>query len=190
MHEARSDISPSTAVLLEKSGKFFVYEPGLALIASDDSVDGAYQKFLAARREFLRTAELAGLESTRPASRPVETVRPQVTRGAERVQVAVGRSVAAELGMFLTKLFIVFLIIAGIGVTVSGLAPQVGISMVDVANKAAVIVQDLKAMPPDKKESLRQSIGTISRELDPIVDAWRNPPAKPGAPAVTGKPGQ
>ena len=40
-------------------------------------------------------------------------------------------------------------------------------------------LQNAQLLTKQEKESLRQSVGTISREIEPIVDAWRNPPVAP-----------
>jgi hypothetical protein len=102
--------------------------------------------------------------------------------------------------MFVAKVAIVLLLVAGLGAAAAiGMKNAVGgggVSMVDIANKAAEIVRDVQAMPPDRKESLRQSIGILSREAAPIVDAWRNPPplpepnVDPAAPGAANKPGR
>lgn len=185
--------APSATVLLERNGEYFVYEPGLALVASGDTVESAYRSFSEGKKAFSEKARRAGLTL---GEVPV----------ARAAGFVAGRGFFGELGLFLTKTGIVLLIIGGIGVAaatalgkvISGLSAEVSrevarasagaadvlkgvgsISMVDIANKAAVIVQDVQAMPADRKESLRQSIGILSREVTPIVEAWRNPPASP-----------
>lgn len=239
MQEARLDHAAPTAVLLERDGRFFVYQPGLALVASGESVEAAYSKFFDARRSFFDEVKRAGL-TTDPVSG-----QPPVVGAA---QFLPGRGFVGELGLFLAKTSIVLLIVAGVGIagvtainravdrTVASIAPEIartstgvremlpeitseiartssgarellkdlqiavkevqaavkeaqasvkevqsmgGISMVDVANKAAVIVQDVEAMPQERKESLRKSVGILSRELSPIIEAWRNPPPLP-----------
>jgi len=47
-----------------------------------------------------------------------------------------------------------------------------GIALADVADKVADIARDAESMPPEKKELLRRSVGTISREFSPVADAW------------------
>ncbi|UYN97341.1 MAG: hypothetical protein KIT25_10565 [Enhydrobacter sp.] len=181
--------APSATVLLERDGEYFVYEPGLALVASGDTVESAYRSFSEGKKALFENARRAGL-TTGEAS------------VASAAGFVAGRGFFGELGLFLTKTCIVLLIIGGIGVTaataldkaISGLSAEVArvsagvadvlkgvgsISMVDIANKAAVIVQDVQAMPADRKESLRQSIGILSREATPIVEAWRSPPTSP-----------
>ena len=56
------------------------------------------------------------------------------------------------------------------------------LSLADVARKAEDIARDARNLPEEKKASLRQNIGAISRELAPFVDAWRNPPEVPANP--------
>lgn len=182
--------APSATVLLERNGEYFVYEPGLALVASGDTVESAYRSFSEGKKAFFENARRAGLTLDET---PVASAAGFVVR----------RGFLGEFGLFLTKTCIVLLIIGGIGVAaatalgklISGLSAEVtrevarasagvadvlkgvgSISMVDIANKAAVIVQDVQAMPPERKESLRQSIGILSREATPIIEAWRNPP--------------
>ena len=48
--------------------------------------------------------------------------------------------------------------------------------------EATVLVNHDARRSPERRESLRQSIGTISRELAPMVEAWRNPPEAPSTP--------
>jgi hypothetical protein len=47
-----------------------------------------------------------------------------------------------------------------------------------VSRKAADIVKDIHSLSKEDKEALLQSVAAISRELDPLVDAWRNPPPR------------
>lgn len=179
MLEARPEHSPSATVLIEKSGRFFCYEPGLALIASDNSAGGAYDKFVAARRDFFEQIGQSGLESTRLGAQ---------AKTAAPTSQPVGRGIMADLGLFLGKTCIVLLVVAGIGAAaavrvtplLSGLPPTVSISMTDVADKASMIVRDVQAMPHETKESLRQNVGILSRELSPIIEAWRTPPVSEG----------
>ena len=122
-----------------------------------------------------------GLETTRLGAQ-AETAAPTPT-----LQL-VGRAIMADLGLFLGKTCIVLLVIAGIGVAaavrvsplLSGLPPTMSISMTDVADKASMMVRDVQAMPHESKESLRQNVGILSRELSPIIEAWRTPPAPEG----------
>ena len=180
----RTDRWPLNAVLLEKGGRFFVYDIGLGVIASDESVAGAYEKFANTRRGFIEEVERAGLTVAR-SSTPAQSVLPATRQG-----------IAAELGPFLVKTCMVVLLVVAIGAfgvsfavgvvtrsignlaaTASQIAgPLKSISMSDIATKAEDIVRDVQAMPQERKESLRQSIGILSREAEPIVEAWRNPP--------------
>ena len=189
MLKARSDHLLSTVVLVEKSGKFYCYEPELGLLASDDSVEGAYNKFMEAKCRFIAEVEQAGLTANGLAP---------VVHGTERAQLISGRGIANELGLFLVKICIVLIVVAGVGGTaVVAVKRSVedasirSISMVDIAKKAADIVRDVQAMPQDLKESMRQNIGILSREATPFVEAWRNSPPSaelktdPTAPATS-----
>lgn len=179
----RTDDSARSVTLVEKNGRFFFFQPDVGVIASDVSIENAYQKFLGARHEFWRNVEQAGL-----------TVggNHRASDAQEIVLASTGRSVPSELGLFVAKLGIAIVLIGAIsGVVVtratSGIAsaidhvagPAKSISMADVSRKAADIVNDLRSLTEQEKDSIRQSVGAISRELDPIIDAWRNPPAKP-----------
>jgi hypothetical protein len=190
VQEAHSDRSFATAVLLENGGRFYFYQPGLALIASDQSLTSAYRKFVGIRHAFIEEAERFGWVGHRSPPRvPAGELERPPARGA-----------AAELAMFVAKVAIVLLLVAGLGAAAAiGMKNAVGgggVSMVDIANKAAEIVRDVQAMPSDRKESLRQSIGILSREAAPVVDAWRNPPplaepnVDPAAPGAANKPGR
>jgi hypothetical protein len=179
-----SDQSAHSAVLLEKNGRYFFYQPHTGVISSDENIEKAYAKFASARRIFLEEVGQAGLTlgaapATQPAASPAGSTR----------------STAAELRLFLAKTCVVLLIIAIVGgvagslvaKSVSGLAaaidhaiaPLKSITLADVAGKASDVAKDAQSLTKQQKESLRQSIGTISRELGPIADAWRNPPAGP-----------
>jgi hypothetical protein len=179
----RTDDSGRSVTLVEKNGRFFFFQPDVGVIASDESIENAYQKFLGARHEFWREIEQAGLSVGNSRGAP----------GAHEIVLSpTGRSVPSELGLFVAKFSLAMILIAAIGGVVvtraaSGIAaaidqvtgPARSISIADVSRKAADIVKDLRSLTESEKESLRQSIGAISREIDPIVDAWRNPPAKP-----------
>jgi len=176
--------------LLEKNGRFFFFQPDIGVIASDNGIEGAYEKFLGARRAFWQEANAAGLT----AADRGEPATPDSTAPVRRSGISVpqGRGVAAELGLFAAKLLIGLALVAGIGGLVvmraaegvSGavnrtLGASASISLADVSRKAADIVKDIKSLTREEKESLRQSVGEIAREIEPIVDAWRNPPARP-----------
>jgi hypothetical protein len=176
----------STSLLVERDGTFYVYQPGLALIASGQSLAEAYGKFSTARREFLKEAERAGFLDVALAV-PSSEFRGQV-RPAEV------RDFVSELGLFLAKMCIVLILTGGIvGAAVVAVMKSVdhvssavssslaGLSIVDVANKVALIAQDVQAMPADRKEALRQSMGVLSREFTPMFDAWRDRSAPEGA---------
>lgn len=176
MAGARQEGGEATAVLLERDGSFFVYEPNLGIIASDGTVEGAYARFTGAKHALAAEAERAGLTLRRSFVPPRLPARPaQVSAG----QVVAGqRGVVAELTLFVVKLGIFFLIVGGIGLVVAMKGGSGGkpLGMADVADKAAEIARDVSNLPPEKKELLRQSVGVVSRELGPVVDAWRNPP--------------
>jgi hypothetical protein len=177
----RTDDSGHSVTLVEKNGRFFFFQPDVGVIASDESIENAYQKFLGARHAFWREVEQAGL-----------TVGSQRAAEAQPVLAATGRSVPAELGLFAAKLGIAVVLIGAVGgVVVTRAAggvvaavdrivgPMTSVSMADVSRKAADVVKDMRSLTDQERETLRQSVGTISREIAPMVDAWRNPPAKP-----------
>jgi hypothetical protein len=183
----RTNDLEADVVLIEKNGRFFFFQPDIGVIASDDKVEGAYGKFLEARRAFLTEVAHAGLALSGP------TAVASASRGApETVAVAAlgGRGIAAELALFVAKLCIVFAVIGGIGAVLgsraaSGIAStleQVKIpkqlSFEDVVRKAADIAKDMQSLTKEERETFVRSVGAISRELDPVVDAWRNPPPR------------
>jgi hypothetical protein len=158
-------------VLLERGGSFFVYEPNLGIIASDGTVEGAYRRFAGAKIALVEDAERAGLALRRSAVPARLPARPR--------RVATGqRGVVAELSLFVAKIGILFLVVGAIGLAVAKTAGSGGkpLGMADIVDKAAEIARDVAGLPPEKKESLRQSVGAVSRELGPVFDAWRNPP--------------
>src|SRR5437899_1859735 len=102
MSQPGLDTSPSGAVLVEKNGRFFVYEPSLGVIASDESVDRAYEKFVGAKREFVVEIARAGLAVVAPA--PAASTAP----------VLASRPLVDEVRLFLVKTCIVLVIVAGV----------------------------------------------------------------------------
>ena len=184
MSERGTGHSQLAAVLLEKGGKFYFYQPGTSVIASGDTIETAYGKFLDARHDFLTQVESAGLQVDAAGLTVGEPAGPMT------VEARIGRRGAfAELALFLAKTCIVLMIIGGITATVvvraaSGIAEAVDhalkpvstISLADISHKAADIVKDAQSLTKEQRESLRLSIGTISREIEPYVEAWRNPP--------------
>jgi hypothetical protein len=179
MSDGRYENMP--AVVREKGGRFFFYQPDLAVIASDTSLEGAYKRFLETKREYLAEIEQSGVSLVLPTA-----------QAAVAGDMSVRHDIGSELKLFLMKTAIVLLLIVAIGgLGVAGIAgavdrlgatiaavvgPLGSVSILDVESKAAVIVKDVQAMPAERKESLKKSIGTLSREIDPLVDAWRNPP--------------
>ena len=164
----RQEVAPSTAVVLERGGSFFVYEPSLGIVVSDETVEGAYRRFASAKRALMDEAERAGLTMRRFVASAEPRLQPQPAVGQ--------RGVTAELTMFFVKTCIVFLVIGGlIALGASFLKP---LAMADIADKAADVARDASSLSPEKKELLRRSVGTVSRELSPVGDAWRNPPPK------------
>jgi hypothetical protein len=165
-----------------REGRFFFYQPELGVIASDETITRADEKFLNAKRTFLEDVDRAGLVSERPASAiPVSAPPP--------------RSLRSELGLFLAKTCMVFLLL---GVIVSLAASVVShsvenvtseisasleklsrLSLSDIAVKAADIARDAHNMPEERKLLLKDSVSALSREMGPIVDAWRNPQIPP-----------
>lgn len=189
MSQRSSDQSEPAVNLLERNGRFFFYQPDIGVIASDDGIDRAYEKFLSARRAFWSELDAAGL---RTADRGTAGGGPTSTSARNGVSVPMSRGLTTELGMFVAKLLIAIALFGGIGGMVAmraaegvggaidrAIAPSKSISLADVSRKAADIVKDMRSLTREEKESLRQSVAAISRELEPIVDAWRNPPPKP-----------
>jgi len=172
MPETRAADRQASAVLIERDGSFFAYEPALGLIASGETAQAAYREFEAARRKLMADVERAGLTIDRDAGR-----KPGMT---------------AELGIFVAKTCIVLVLIVAIGAigavkviqSAQGAAVAIGnalgsgktISMVDVVQKSGEVVRDLQSLSDDNKKALINNIGTVSRELTPYVEAWRNPP--------------
>ena len=193
MSQRTNDLE-ADVVLIEKNGRFFFFQPDIGVIASDEKVEGAYGKFLEARRAFLSEVAHAGLTAGGQAA-----VAATPRAGSQIVAVAArgGRGIGAELALFAVKLAIVLAVIGGIGAIlgtraasgiasafeqVKAAAQQVKLpkhlSFEDVVRKAADIAKDIESLTKEEKETLVRSVGTISRELDPVVDAWRNPPPR------------
>lgn len=182
MPPSRGDLA-AQVVLLEREGRFFIYQPALGLIASGDDVSGAYQKFEEVRRAYLQDVQRAGLEV------------PTAMTAAPVAGVAINRSIASEMGLFAAKFAVVMVVIAGLVVVaadsisgsiagvaqgVSRVAASLGsITLADAVNKSDDVVRDLNILPEKRKEDLRRNVGEISRQFTPIVEAWRNPPASP-----------
>ena len=183
MSGTRTDSLPVKAVLLARAGRYFFYEPGIGVIASSENIEAAYKKFDAARREYIAQAESAGLTTAESGpGAPVEL------RFSARRELAL---FVAKVCIFLAIAAVVALpVIIGISRSIEQAAAGISsvvsregvLSFADVARKADDIVRDARSMPEEKKASLRQNIGAISRELAPFVDAWRNPPEMPASP--------
>jgi hypothetical protein len=184
MSQRMGDQSQANVVLIERNGRFFFFQPDIGVIASDQGIEEAYGRFSEVRRAFWNDVSQAGLT----VGRAGVVAGPSHT-GHETVAV-VGhgrRGMAAEIGLFVAKVCIVFALIGAIGVTVvaragAGIATMLQqvelpkqISLADVSRKAADIVKDIQSLTKEEKESLVRSVAAISRELDPVVDAWRNP---------------
>lgn len=177
MTEILADEMPFTAVLIQKDGKFFCYQPGLGLVVADVTAAGAYEKFSETRRNCLQEAERAGLLT----SPPVDFLQ----SSSRRLRASRG-GWARELGLFLAKACIVLLIVGAISVAgivearhlISKLGPELArdlkkASLVDAISKAA---QHAQEMPKARKEQLQRSIAILSRESEPLMKAWSNPP--------------
>ena len=174
MPEKRSDLQPFNAVLIEKGGRFYFFDPGLGTVASGGTVEQAYQKFAGLRVALAAEIEQAGLV---------------VPAGPVRAAVAAGPGFGRELGLFAAKFCLALVILAAVGVPVAagvaraisnGLSQAVAsiqpISLADISHKAAVIARDAENLSPEYKETLRRSIAVIKRELGPAIDAWSQPP--------------
>jgi hypothetical protein len=181
--EADVHHSLASTVLVERDGRFYFYQPGLGVIGSAESISVAYDKFLELRSSYLDEVRRAGL-----AALPAYSSQVQASAIVSRPNFL------KELQLFAAKTAIVLVIVGLIGMFVGAIVSRAlhdvtasvrrvePISMNDVADKAAAIVEDLKSMSQERRESLRQSIGVISRELTPFVEAWRNPPEAPITP--------
>jgi hypothetical protein len=187
MSQRTNDQSKADVVLIEKHGRFFFFQPDIGVIASDATVEGAYDKFLGTRRAYLSEVTQAGLTTggRHGAAAP--------SRGAPKISAAAahgGRRIATELAVFVAKLCIVLVVIGGLGAmlgvraanSIGSALEQVAtsrqLSFQDMVRKAADIAKDIQSLTKEEKEVLTRSIGTISHELDPVVDAWRNPPSQ------------
>lgn len=172
---------PSSAILLERQGRFFFYQPGLGVIASGESVGAAYERFAGARSSYLAEAERAGLTTVPPTAATGSFVGPTGTTVARP-------DMLRQLALFGIKTVIVLAII---GVVAQVVANSIGgaidrasqalarlepISIQDVGDKTAEIVRDFKQLPENRRDAFLQNIGILSRTLEPYVEAWRNPP--------------
>lgn len=183
---ARANGLSSQTVLIENHGKFFVYQPASGVIASGDSVTIAYQKFMDAQRVFLDNVQEAGLT---PAIQ--ESAGPVAVAGIGPTGVAVHRSAIAELGLFAAKFGLVLVILGGAAVVAVGaienavggaaqgisraMAGLGSLTLSDVVAKSDEVVRDFKSVPDERKQDFRKNVGEISRQLSPIIEAWRNP---------------
>jgi hypothetical protein len=171
------DQLPLKAVLFEKDGRFYFFDPGFGVIASGATVEQAYGKFTELRTAHAGEIERAGLGPTALPGRAADA--------------APRRSFGRELGLFAAKFILALVIVAAVGLPVAAsiargvsgalagaMASIQPISLADVAQKAADIARDAEELPPAKKEAMRQSIAVIRRELGPIVDAWSDPPGQ------------
>jgi hypothetical protein len=170
-----SDQLPLKAVLFEKDGRFYFFDPGFGVIASDITVEQAYGKFTELRAAHTCEIRRAGLG---PLSSP--------SRAAD---IAPHQGVRQELGLFAAKFILALVIVAAVGLPIAAsvarsvsaalsgaIASVQPISLADVVQKAADIARDAEELSPQKKEAMRQSIAVIKRELGPLFDAWSDPP--------------
>src|SRR5260370_21071112 len=98
----RADESRSGAVLIERHGRFFVYEPWIGVVGSGETVEAAYRAFIGAKRGLMEEVERAGLTiEAAPLTAPA-------------AQTPTRRGIAVELGVFLAKTCIVLLIVGWI----------------------------------------------------------------------------
>jgi hypothetical protein len=187
MPALRPNDSSVTGVIIERGDRFFVYEPTLGVIASDDSAAKAYDKFAAARRAYLDDLQNAGLSM---AAAPSAWAAPGAAAGIG-AGPRVYRGVWAELGLFVAKSCIVVAVFALLAATAANQAaravnrvaqsvdqaldPIKTISLADVVRKAADVARDAQDLPPERKESLRRSIAAIALEVEPFREAWSNP---------------
>jgi hypothetical protein len=174
MLEKRKNQPPFSAVLLERNGRYYFFDSLSSVIASGDTVAQAYEKFTAVQVDQFGEFERAGLGQPGVAGRA----------GDAATRPGFGR----ELGLFIAKFCLALLIIAAFGLpVVAGIARGIEaavsaatasihpISLADIADKAADVAGDAQRLTPEKKESLRRSIGIIKRELGPVVDALSEP---------------
>src|SRR3954469_177814 len=112
MSQPTNDQSEADVVLIEKNGRFFFFQPDIGVIASDEKVEGAYGRFLAARRTFLSEVAHAGL-TTRGGG--MVAAASGAGRGIVPVAAPGDRGIAAELALFVVKLAILLPVIGGIG---------------------------------------------------------------------------
>lgn len=172
--------------LLENNGRIFFFQPDIGVIASDENLEKAYGKFLDARRTFWSEVEGAGLKAGGVVDRggAASVARDPVPDTSSR------RTMVAELGLFAAKFCIALVITCGlVGVVamravdgISGAIAQATpkqLSLADVTHKTADILKDIRSLSPQDREELLRNVGEISREFQPIVDAWRNPPPHP-----------
>jgi hypothetical protein len=181
--EAVGDHSLDSTVLIERDGRFYFYQPGLGVIGSADSISAAYERFLGLRRSYLEEVQRAGLTAI-PANPSHAQVSAVVSRPnfLKELQLFVAKSAIALVILSLIGMFVGAIVgraVHDVAASVGGVQP---VSIKDVVDKAADVAKDLKSLSPERRESLRQSIGTIARELAPMVEAWRNPPEAPSTP--------
>jgi len=169
--------TPSTAVVIERDGSFFVYQPDLGIVASDGTLEGAYRRFLETRQSLLAEAMRAGLVvRDAVATAKSQPARRQSVQPAYSPSVVGQRSFGSELALFFAKMCVFFVVIGAIVGSVALSLNIKPLAIADIADKAADIARDVSSLSPEKKEQLRRSVGIISRELSPVGDAWRAPP--------------
>jgi hypothetical protein len=165
--------------LLESNGRIYFFQPDIGVIASGDNVVNACEKFLGARRAFWSEIEGAGLRARAATAGVAASAVPRPRRacGAGLVHRRVLHCADnhRQRGQLLVT-HTVDRITMAVDQAAGSVKP---VSLADVSPKAVDIVKDFKSLSTEDREPLRRSIGAISRELDPIVDAWRNPPPGP-----------
>jgi hypothetical protein len=179
--------------LVENGGRYYFLQPELGVIGSGATVSAAYEKFIATRQIYLSeiaSAGLSGLLASSPAKTsaavfpgvPVATVAKDDFKHALKIFVAKFCIVLAVIGVVVAAAGqIVGSAVGRLTASLDGLQP---ISISDVDTKIADIVGDFRSLSPERKEALRQNIGAMSRELQPLADAWRTPPAASGSPTT------
>ncbi len=166
MPESESDRLGPQVTLVEKDGRFYLFDSKLAVIGSGDGIEEAYKQFIQRRDLYVSDVEKAGMASIIFAPPPK----------------AMRMRVLAELSMFLAKTVLVILVLAGLGAW--AIAPLSPLSMSDVADKVWDMGVDMQGMKDEQRRKLSLGLGEVSRQLRPLGDIWRNPPKEPLDPSA------